>query len=283
MARRRPGTLRGSITQNFIASRNRKTKGDYGFLLRFSVLIGALALIIGTGVWLWHIRLPQQQFERLVNASINLSRRAGFAVTDIAVEGRKQTEKADLAAALGTTTGAPILSFKPEEALAKIEKLPWTDEVVVVRKLPNTIYVKLTEREPLARWQREGKVVIIDRDGKELPGAVPEKFPNLPLVIGEDAPPETAELLSALKDFPTVKNIMEAAVRVSDRRWNLHLQPKLLVKLPEHNIGGALQRLSQLIREQRILERNIAAVDLRLPDRMFLEKSELNNPKEVKK
>lgn len=279
----RQGTLRGSITQNFIASRRRRTKGGYGVLFRLGVLVGALALVIGAVIWLWHINWPQRQFERLVDAAINVSKEAGFAVTDIAVEGRKHTDKSDLAEALGVTTGAPILSFDPETALNKIEKLPWINGATVVRKLPNTIYIKLIEREPLARWQREGKVVVIDREGKELPGAKPEKFSSLPLVMGEDAPGETAEFLTALKDFPAIKNLMEAAVRVSDRRWNLHLQPKLLVKLPEHNISGALQRLSQLIREQKILERSIVAVDLRLPDRMFLERAESVTPKEVKK
>ena len=64
---------------------------------------------------------------------------------------------------------------------------------------------------------------------------------------------------------------MKAAVRASERRWNLHLRPEIMVRLPEGNITSALQRLAQLIREQKILERNIVAIDLRFPDKFVIE------------
>lgn len=279
MAQQRPRPLRGSVTQNFIASRSRHagTTGSPRFFVRLFTLIISLILIIGTSIWLWHIKWPQRQIENLAGATMRISRDAGFAVADIAVEGGKQTGKEELAAALNIPTGAPIFSFDPKEAIKKIEKLPWVSDAVVLRRLPGTIYVRIKEREPMARWQREGKTVVIDSEGKELEGARLDKFSALPLVVGEDAPPETSDLLTSVKDFPTIKNLLEAAVRVSGRRWDLHLRPKLLVKLPEHNIGGALQRLSQLIREQKILERDIVAVDLRLQDRLFLEKGKSTN------
>jgi len=56
-------------------------------------------------------------------------------------------------------------------------------------------------------------------------------------VIGDDAPEEADSLLQTLNNYPSVARLVDSAVRVSERRWNLYLQPKVLVKLPEHDIA----------------------------------------------
>ena len=64
---------------------------------------------------------------------------------------------------------------------------------------------------------------------------------------------------------------MTAAVRVGERRWDIHLQPKVVARMPEQNMDHALDLLSGLITEQKILERDITAIDLRDSTKMFLE------------
>ena len=263
--------LRGSVTQNFAASRRLQPEPVRKFIVRSGLSIIVLGLLLGLGTWLWHIGWPQKKASEAVDYSVRLTKDANFKVADVIVEGRKQTDRADLTAALNIALGAPILTFDPEAALKRVEHLPWVGKAVIERRLPDTIYVRLTEREPTARWQHDGKIVVIDRDGNELPNAKLENFAPLPLVVGEDAPRETAALLDALKTYPSIARLMQSSVRVSERRWNLYLQPKVLVKLPEHNVANALERLERLIREQKVLERGIVGVDLRLADRMFLE------------
>ena len=68
------------------------------------------------------------------------------------------------------------------------------------------------------------------------------------------------------------------AVRVGDRRWDLHLQSKIVVRLPEDEVGAALHRLSVLITQEKILDRDIAAVDLRVPDRLIIEPAATTKP-----
>ncbi len=78
-------------------------------------------------------------------------------------------------------------------------------------------------------------------------------------------------MLTALKDFPSIRQVLKAAVRVGERRWNLHLQPGMIARLPEDGMAAALKRLAYLIQEQKVLERNIVAIDLRQTDRFFIE------------
>ncbi len=270
MARIKTRTLRGSVMQN----NPRRVEDEshwFGFGLRLGLLAGSACLLLLLSAWLWHIGWPQRQADRLIDGALQMTQRAHFSVRDVVVEGRRHTDKKELFAALGVGANAPILGFDPAAAHEKVLELPWVANAVIERRLPDTVYVRLTERQPLARWQHDNKVSVIDREGHELPAAKPEQFAQLPLVVGHDAPAQAEDLLTTLKNFPEIERIMKAAVRVSERRWNLYLQPKLLVRLPEDNMSSALAHLVRLIHEQKILERDLAAVDLRLPDRLVFE------------
>ena len=209
--------------------------------------------------------------ERVHEEALHLTQKADFTVRDIVVDGRRYTDRGELFAALGVGPGAAILAFDPAAALARVRQLPWVASAVVERQLPDMIVVRLVERVPMARWQHDNKTVVIDSEGKELPHAKPEGFLQLPLVVGPDAPEHTQELLDMLKAYPTLASLVRAATRVGARRWDLYVQPKLLVRLPEENTDAALAKLVGLIQNDKLLERNLVAVDLRLADRMILE------------
>jgi cell division protein FtsQ len=61
---------------------------------------------------------------------------------------------------------------------------------------------------------------------------------------------------------------MYAAVLVGGRRWDLHLDQGVTVKLPENHVREALAQLVKLDREKQLLARDVIVVDLRLPDRV---------------
>ncbi|HEU0117378.1 MAG TPA: FtsQ-type POTRA domain-containing protein [Alphaproteobacteria bacterium] len=264
--------LRGSVTQHTASVRMRaRDTSRFGFLMRLSALLGGLVVIGILCVILWHKGWPQKQAENLADASLHMTQKAHFAVKDIVVEGRQQVNKESLMTALGTISGAPILSFDPNAAQARIAKLPWVASAIVERRLPDTIFIHLTERAPMARWQHDDRVIVIDSEGAELPEAKLDQFGQLPLVVGADAAGQAHALLDMLADYPAVQAKMTAAVRVSERRWDIYLQPKVVAKLPEKDMQRALSRLSDLIVDQKILERDIVTIDLRDPSKFILE------------
>lgn len=270
--------LRGSVTQNTSSIRMRaKSATRFGFLVRLGALVGSLVILIGLALWLWHIGWPQKQTEHLIQSGLHATQKAQFAVKDIVVEGRQQVNKDGLFTALGTISGAPILGFDPEAAQARIAKLPWVASAIVERRLPDTILIHLNERTPMARWQHEERIIVIDNEGAEIPEAKLDQFAQLPLVVGADAAGQAHALLETLKDYPAIAAKMTAAVRVSERRWDIHLQPKVVARLPEKNMTEALRKLSSLIIDQKILERDIVAIDLRDSSKMFLEPGSSNN------
>jgi cell division protein FtsQ len=68
--------------------------------------------------------------------------------------------------------------------------------------------------------------------------------------------------------------VLRASVLVADRRWNLHLNNGIDVRLPDSNVADALDRLVALDRDKKLLSRDITTVDLRLPDRVTVRLSD---------
>jgi cell division protein FtsQ len=200
-----------------------------------------------------------------------LTGRIGLVVTDIEVEGRATTDAATVLAALDAHQGTPILAVNPARAKAQLEALPWVRSAAIERRLPGTLYVRLVERRPLAVWQHDGKQELIDRDGTVIPVTDLARFAKLPTVVGGDqARHGAAQLLDLLGTEPDLAPRVTAAVLVGDRRWNLRIDNAIDILLPEDDMAGAWAKLADLERAKKLLQRDVQAVDLRLPDRLVL-------------
>lgn len=195
---------------------------------------------------------------------------AGMRVNDIVIEGRANTPEPLLRAAIGVKTGEPILGFSVADARTRVESLAWVEHATVERRLPGTIVVSLEERRPFAIWQNQGKFVLIDRTGAVVADEDVAQFSELPLVVGPGAPLGAATLVTALMERPSLQSRVVAAVRIGERRWNLHLHGGMDVLLPEGAEAAALDRLLQLQKDQAILDRPLQVVDMRLPDRLVV-------------
>ena len=206
---------------------------------------------------------------------------AGFGVKRITVEGQQHTTDAELTRALGAGPGSFMLAFDTDAAKERLEQVPWVKHAQVMRLLPSTLQVVIEERVPFAVWQSRGQTYVVDVEGAVIAPAVREAYPNLPLVVGEGAGKNAANLFETLKPFDSVTKQMVAALRVGDQRWTLKLSSGVDVMLPDDGVADALKTLINLDRDRSLLQREIAAVDLRLADRVSVrihDKAELTMP-----
>lgn len=210
--------------------------------------------------------LATQAENRLLAASAHL----GFAVGDIAVEGRHTTAPATILKALAARRGTPILAVDPKRAAARLAALPWVRSAVVERRLPGTILVRLVERRPLALWQHDNRLELIDRHGAVIPVGDLGRFARLPLVVGADAASHASALLRMLAKEPELAGHVSAAIWVGDSRWNLRLDDGIEVMLPAGDPSAAWAELARLERKSMILKRDVRTIDMRLPDRLVL-------------
>jgi len=211
-------------------------------------------------------KLLAEAAARMLEASATL----GLVVSDIDVEGRETTDAATIMAALAADRGTPILAVNPSRAKQQLESLPWVRSAAIERRLPGTVIVRLSERHPLAVWQHDGKLELIDKQGEVIPVKDLGRFAKLPTVVGERAAANAAALIDMLSREPDLAARVSAAVRVDNRRWNVRIDNAIDVLLPEDDPVGAWARLAALDRENHLLKRDIQTVDMRLPDRLVL-------------
>ena len=193
----------------------------------------------------------------------NMTAGWGFAVKNILVDGRHYTDADTLKAMINMEKGDAIFAFDPVAAKAMLEKLSWVKTAHVERRLPDTIYIRLTERAPLALWQRHRKLVLIDADGVVLTDRNLGPFQKLPIVVGEGAQTRAAGLIALLAAEPLIFDRVEAATLISERRWDLKLKSGAEVKLPEADIGLALRKLAVDHEEEALLDKRVLSIDVR--------------------
>jgi len=264
-------TSKAFVADRMAPRRPRRRRG-LPRLRRWALRLGGSALVLGAvgglGAWAWHSGWAAEQAAAGLALIHAQSAAAGLSVQDVLVEGRRRTPRADLRAALGVARGTSMLRVDPAAARERLERLPLVDTAVVERRLPDRLYVRLRERVPMAIWQLHGRLRVIDRQGRIVRGLDPANHARLPLVVGEGAPADTARLLRVLRERPALAGRVEAAVRVSARRWNLRMTNGVDVQLPERGIAEAWNELARLEARYAVLQRDIAAIDLRLPDRL---------------
>ena len=231
----------------------------------------SVAIIVG-GMVMWRLGVPQRMVHNTIDAMLMTTARAGFRVEDITVTGRSRTATQPILAALDVHFGAPILGLDLNVAKDRLEAIPSVRAAAVERHLPTGLHLTISERQPVALWQNEGQFVLIDRNGREIPGTI-EGFEDLPLVVGEGAPGATSELLEMINAEPTLAARVKSAVRVGNRRWNLRLDDPgfgLEARLPEENTEIAWHRLTELEGNHGLSRKHVNMIDLRLTDRLVL-------------
>lgn len=241
------------------------------------IAIGGVAALIlaGAGAFslLWRSGLAAAELAHLRAAVIARSAGVGMTVDSVLVQGRQETPPAAVLQALGVARGQPLLAFDPLAAKERLERLGWVREAAVERRFPGTIAVRLVERRPLALWQRDGKLALVDDTGTVIGGDDIDRFADFPIIVGDDAPRHAPALLAMLAAEPQLKAHVSAAVWISGRRWDLHFDNGIGVRLPEQHPEAALTRLADLDRATGLLKRDLVAIDLRLSDRLILKLS----------
>jgi cell division protein FtsQ len=199
---------------------------------------------------------------------------AGFRITSVAINGRKQLTQDEVLAIGGVNGRSSLLFLDAATVRDKLKANPWIADATVLKLYPGQLQIDITERSAFALWQLDGRLSVIADDGAVLEPYLSRRFISLPLVVGKGAETRAKDFLALLAHYPQVRAVTKAAIFVGERRWNLRLKDGLDIRLPEHDVGNALAALSRIDKEDRLFSRDIVAVDMRLPDRLTVQLSD---------
>jgi len=203
-----------------------------------------------------------------------LANSAGFRITTVAINGRKQLSQDEVLAIGGVNGRSSLLFLDAATVRDKLKANPWISDATILKLYPGRLQIDIVERSAFALWQQDGRLSVIADDGAVLEPYMSRRFVSLPLVVGKGADTRARDFLALLDRYPQVRSQTKAAIYVGERRWNLRLKDGLDIRLPENDVGNALAVLSKLDKEERLFSRDITVVDMRLPDRLTVQLSE---------
>lgn len=202
------------------------------------------------------------------------ARALGFGVQIVTVSGAVHLSDPEILATAGISSKNSLPFFDVGAARTRLEADPLVKQASVRKLYPNQIIIDIVERTPYGLWQKDGQVRAIAADGAPIAEINDGRFADLPFVVGQGANEHVGEFVALLDAMDELRPRVEAGVLVDQRRWNLKLKSGLEIKLPEVDPRSAIATLLRLQRQSRLLERDVLALDFRVPGRMFVRLSE---------
>ncbi|WP_299668243.1 cell division protein FtsQ/DivIB [uncultured Ruegeria sp.] len=130
------------------------------------------------------------------------------------------------------------------------------------------LQVDVVERQPVIVWRTRDGVELLDETGAHIDMvAARADHAALPLIAGKGADKHVPEALQILTTARSLGERVRGLVRVGERRWDLVLDRNQRIMLPTERPARALERVLAVNEVQDLLERDVAAVDMRLGQR----------------
>lgn len=235
---------------------------------RFAASIGTALLFGTTGIYGAYCGGEMPEVAQAVTA------RTGFAVDQVRVVGHRETSEIDVLEKLELSGWTSLIGFDADAALNRVRQLPWVADASVRKVYPETLEIKIDEREPFAVWQQGSDLSIIGAHGNIIVPYDGGKFRLLPLVVGYGAGPRAAQFIGQVAKYPELANRVRGYMLVAERRWDLRLDNGVTIKLPETDVDDAIAELLRVNREDGgLFNRDIVAIDMRFSDRMVVKLS----------
>ena len=197
--------------------------------------------------------------------------RPEFMLSALSIQGSSDSLNAEIREILGLNF--PISSFDLDLAdlRNRILSLPPVETAEVRLEGGSILHVKVKEKVPALLLKDDTGIHVLNKNGDYIrPLLSTEYGSKLPVITGEGAQKAAAEafiLFSALYDkLDEVRGL----VLVGGRRWNIVLKSGQVIMLPEKKSEQAVQKILILDKAEKILSRDIAVFDFRLPYRITL-------------
>lgn len=176
--------------------RRRRRRGRFGLFYKLlSILVIFAALLIGSVAF--------------------------FRVNEVTVMGNQRYSAQEIAAASGVSAGDNLfLVNKPQTARAIMKRLPYVKNVTPIRRLPDTLELRVTESAAVAAVEAEGSWWLLDESGKLLEQGDAALRGTLPQVLGlgELTAPALGTRMTVEQELqPKLESLKALLTALSDR------------------------------------------------------------------
>ena len=197
--------------------------------------------------------------------------RPEFMLSALSIQGSSDSLNAEIREILGLNF--PISSFDLDLAdlRNKVLSLPPVETAEVRLEGGSILHVKVKEKVPALLLKDDTGIHVLNKNGDYIrPLLSTEYGSKLPVITGEGAQKAAAEAFKLFSVLYDKLDEVRGLVLVGGRRWNIVLKSGQVIMLPEKKSEQAVQKILILDKAEKILSRDIAVFDFRLPYRITL-------------
>ena len=196
---------------------------------------------------------------------------AGFTMKRVEIKGAERVSRLDIYNVAFDQPSMALPLVDLEATRERLLQFGWVKEARISRRWPDTLVVDVVERRPVAIWQNNRQLNLIDGEGVVLEPIRLESMPDLPLVIGPAANRQVAALSALLEATPHLRPQIAGATWVGGRRWDIRFQTGEMLTLPEgEEAARAILRFARMDQQTQLLGRGFVRFDMRDPRRMIV-------------
>jgi cell division protein FtsQ len=264
----RPDTIRRDPAPSRWGYRYQRLMLTPGF--RKLLRVGVPLLIVGGLVAGWTARDANRQMiaDAYADMKSQIQQRDEFMVKLMAVDGADDRLSADIRTVLPLEFPVSSFDLDLEEMRQTVEALPAVADVSLRVRPGGMLQVNVDQRQPVAVFRVPDGLRLIDQDGVLIQSiSARADRADLPLITGDGARDALDEGLELYRVAGPLAPRMRGLVRMGERRWDVILDNGQRILLPATDAVTAFDRVVAINEAQDLLERDVAVVDMRHPDR----------------
>lgn len=137
------------------------------------------------------------------------------------------------------------------------------------------LQVDVVERQSVLVWRSRQGLALLDETGAHVAELGHRSLhSDLPLIAGDGADAHVEQAMRLYAVARPLGERLRGLVRIGERRWDVVLDRGQRIMLPAQNPVSALERVIAVSEVRDLLERDVAAVDMRLSARATVRMSE---------
>ena len=194
----------------------------------------------------------------------------GFKIENVIITGTLNLSDNYIKDIIEIYNDGSIFNIDLSSTYNKIKQNSWVKEVSVERVLPNIIKIKIIENQPIAIWQNKKDNKLIAANGDIIFDGNVNDFKNdFPIIKGKKSVENIFSILKILETNQNFSKNIWSLTFVNERRWDLHFNQGLIVRLPSKDINKAWQKIIKLHKNYNVLNLRLTEIDLRNPKQIL--------------
>lgn len=237
--------------------------------LRVGLPLGLVAIAIG--IFLADPARRGALVQSFTDIRASIEARPEFMVNLMAIDGANGDLANDIRQVAALSFPISSFDLDIEQVRNRIVALDPVKQAGLRIRPGGVLQVDVTERQPVVLWRTNDGLSLLDDNGVFI-STLDERAArrDLPLIAGAGADVNVAEALALVTAAQPLGGRLRGLVRIGQRRWDVVLDRDQRILLPTENPVRALERVIALDHAQDMLDRDVAAVDMRLAARPTL-------------